>query len=101
MFEVVYVGSKGTHVEKRYDDNYSPPGPGNVDDKRRYKIHRHSGDVHRQRCRTYLWLPFRWQFDLPRFCDQASKSGFERIHSLTSYTFPRRRSATSAECGVG
>jgi hypothetical protein len=37
MFEVGYSGSKGTHVEKRYDDNFSPPGPGNLDDKRRYK----------------------------------------------------------------
>src|SRR5262249_39711474 len=37
LFEAGYSGSKGTHVESRYDDNFSPPGPGNVDDKRRYK----------------------------------------------------------------
>src|SRR5205085_9981461 len=37
MFELGYSGSKGTHIESTYDENYSPPGPGNVDDKRRYK----------------------------------------------------------------
>ena len=36
MFEVGYSGSKGNHVERMYDDNFSPPGPGNLDDKRRY-----------------------------------------------------------------
>jgi hypothetical protein len=37
MFETGYSGSKGTHLETTYDDNFSPPGPGNVDDKRPYK----------------------------------------------------------------
>ena len=32
-----YIGSKGTHLLKRYDDNFSPPGPGNVNDKRPYR----------------------------------------------------------------
>jgi hypothetical protein len=36
MFEAGYSGSKGTHLEARYDDNFSPPGPGNLDAKRRY-----------------------------------------------------------------
>ena len=34
--EVGYLGSKGTHIESLYDDNYSPPGPGNIDAKRQY-----------------------------------------------------------------
>ncbi len=37
MAEVGYAGSKGTHIESQYDENYSPPGPGNLDDKRRYR----------------------------------------------------------------
>lgn len=37
MFEVGYAGSKGTHILKRYDDNFSPPGPGNLNAKRRYQ----------------------------------------------------------------
>lgn len=37
LAEAGYSGSKGTHVESRYDDNYSPPGAGNLDNKRRYK----------------------------------------------------------------
>jgi hypothetical protein len=37
LFEAGYAGSKGNHLERRYDDNYSPAGPGNLDDKRRYK----------------------------------------------------------------
>jgi outer membrane receptor protein involved in Fe transport len=37
LLEVGYVGSKGTHILKRYDDNFSPPGPGNVNDKRPYR----------------------------------------------------------------
>jgi hypothetical protein len=36
MVEVGYAGSKGTHIENRVDENYSPPGPGNLDAKRRY-----------------------------------------------------------------
>ena len=36
MLEVGYAGSRGTHIENRYDDNYSPPGAGNLDVKRRY-----------------------------------------------------------------
>ena len=36
MLEVGYAGSRGTHIENRYDDNYSPPGPGNLDLKRPY-----------------------------------------------------------------
>ncbi len=37
MAEIGYSGSKGTHLLRRYDDNYSPPGPGNVNAKRRYQ----------------------------------------------------------------
>ena len=37
VLEVGYSGSKGTHILSRYDDNYSPPGPGNLDDKRPFK----------------------------------------------------------------
>ena len=37
LLEVAYTGSKGTHLLMRYEDNYSPPGPGNLNDKRRYK----------------------------------------------------------------
>jgi hypothetical protein len=36
LLEVGYLGSKGTHLMSRYDDNYSPPGPGNIDAKRPY-----------------------------------------------------------------
>jgi hypothetical protein len=37
MIETGYSGSKGTHLLRRYDDNFSPPGPGNVNAKRRYQ----------------------------------------------------------------
>jgi hypothetical protein len=37
LVELAYSGSKGTHLLMRYEDNYSPPGPGNLNDKRRYK----------------------------------------------------------------
>lgn len=37
LFEISYTGSKGTHLLARYEDNYSPPGPGNLNDKRPYK----------------------------------------------------------------
>lgn len=37
MVELGYSGSKGTHLLNRYEDNYSPPGPGNLNDKRQYK----------------------------------------------------------------
>jgi hypothetical protein len=36
MLEVGYAGNKGSHLENRFDDNYSPPGPGNLDTKRPY-----------------------------------------------------------------
>ena len=34
LLEVGYSGSKGTHLVQRYDDNFSPPGPGNINAKR-------------------------------------------------------------------
>jgi hypothetical protein len=34
LFEIGYSGSKGTHLLQRYDDNFSPPGPGNINAKR-------------------------------------------------------------------
>lgn len=37
MFEVGYSGSRGLHLLRRYDDNFSPPGPGNINTKRRYQ----------------------------------------------------------------
>jgi hypothetical protein len=37
LVELAYSGSKGTHLLSRYEDNYSPAGPGNLNDKRRYK----------------------------------------------------------------
>jgi hypothetical protein len=36
MLEAGYAGSRGIHIENRYDENYSPPGPGNLDAKRPY-----------------------------------------------------------------
>jgi hypothetical protein len=37
MVEIGYSGSKGTHIEEVYDENFSPPGPGNINDKRPYQ----------------------------------------------------------------
>ena len=37
LLEVGYSGSKGTHLLMRYEDNYAPPGPGNLNAKRRYQ----------------------------------------------------------------
>jgi hypothetical protein len=37
LFETGYSASKGTHLLRRYDDNFSPPGPGNINAKRRYQ----------------------------------------------------------------
>jgi hypothetical protein len=37
LLEIAYSGSKGTHLLQRYDDNFSPPGPGNLNAKRRYQ----------------------------------------------------------------
>ncbi len=34
LFEIGYSGSKGTHLLQRYDDNFSPPGAGNINAKR-------------------------------------------------------------------
>lgn len=37
LWEIGYSGSKGTHLVSRYDDNFSPPGPGNINAKRPLK----------------------------------------------------------------
>jgi hypothetical protein len=37
LVELAYSGTKGTHLLNRYEDNYSPPGPGNLNAKRRYQ----------------------------------------------------------------
>jgi hypothetical protein len=34
LWEIGYSGTKGTHLVLRYDDNFSPPGPGNINAKR-------------------------------------------------------------------
>ncbi len=36
LFETGYSGSRGTHLLRRYDGNFSPPGPGNINAKRRF-----------------------------------------------------------------
>jgi len=37
LMEVGYSGSRGEHLVRRYDGNFSPAGPGNIDAKRVYK----------------------------------------------------------------
>lgn len=37
MFEAGYSGSKGTHLLDRYEDNFAPPMPGNLNANRRYQ----------------------------------------------------------------
>jgi len=34
LFEIGYSGSKASHLLERYEGNYSPPGPGNLNGKR-------------------------------------------------------------------
>ncbi len=37
LLEVGYSGSHGIHLFRRYDGNFSPPAPGGINEKRRYK----------------------------------------------------------------
>ncbi|HTP34375.1 MAG TPA: TonB-dependent receptor [Candidatus Acidoferrales bacterium] len=37
LLEVGYAGSRGTHLERVADENYSPPGPGAINAKRPYQ----------------------------------------------------------------
>ena len=37
LIEVGYSGSRGLHLVRQYDGNFSPAGPGNIDAKRPYK----------------------------------------------------------------
>ena len=37
LFEIGYSGSNGHHLLRRYDENFSPPGPGAINEKRLYK----------------------------------------------------------------
>lgn len=37
LLEVGYSGSRGVHLLRRYEDNFSPPGPGNINAKRPYQ----------------------------------------------------------------
>ena len=37
LLEIGYSGSVGRNLLRRYDGNFSPPGPGAINDKRRYK----------------------------------------------------------------
>jgi outer membrane receptor protein involved in Fe transport len=36
MLETGYSGARGVHLLMRYEDNFSPPGPGNINNKRPY-----------------------------------------------------------------
>ena len=37
LLEIGYAGSRGLHLVRRYDGNFSPAGPGNIDAKRQFK----------------------------------------------------------------
>ena len=37
LFEIGYSGARGTHLLRRYDGNFSPPGPGGINTKRPIK----------------------------------------------------------------
>ncbi|MBK7931451.1 MAG: TonB-dependent receptor [Bryobacterales bacterium] len=37
LFETGYSGSRGVHLLMRFEDNFAPPGPGNINANRRYQ----------------------------------------------------------------
>jgi len=37
LLEVGYAGARGVHLQVRHEGNFSPPGPGRLDDKRPYR----------------------------------------------------------------
>ncbi len=102
MLEVGYFASKSTHAIRKYDMNFSPPGPGNLNRKRRWKsIVWPGSDI----VISPLAQVFRHQFDGDANFHSAQLKVKKRLSSglnvLGSYAFSKNIDDFCAEGGGG
>jgi hypothetical protein len=88
---VSYVGSKSTHLERRYEGNAAlPPGPGSLDARRRYPIFRALTQQESSSYATYHGL------------QMSAERRFSRgLMFLLSYTWSKSLDDTSTWTGLG
>jgi hypothetical protein len=88
---VSYVGSKSTHLERRYEGNPSlPPGPGSLDARRRYPIFR---ALTQQESSSYAFY-----HGLQASAERRFSKG---LMFLLSYTWSKSLDDTSTWTGLG
>lgn len=102
MVEVGYFASKSTHAIRKYDMNFSPPGPGNINRKRRWQsIVWPGSDI----VISPLAQVFRHQFDGDANFHSAQVKVKKRLSDglnvLTSYAFSKNIDDFCAEGGGG
>ena len=102
MVEVGYFASKSTHAIRKYDMNFSPPGPGNLNRKRRWKsIVWPGSDI----VIAPLAQVFRHQFDGDANFHSAQLKVKKRLSNglnvLGSYAFSKNIDDFCAEGGGG
>lgn len=102
MVEVGYFASKTTHAVRKYDMNYSPPGPGNINAKRRWKsIIWPGSDI----VISPLAQVFRHQFDgdanFHSFQTKVKKRLSGGLNVLGSYVFSKNIDDFCTEGGGG
>src|SRR5262249_21367436 len=88
---ISYVGSKSTHLERRYEGNAAlPPGPGTLDARRRYPIFRAMTQQESSSYATYHSLQA-----------SAERRFSKGLMFLTSYTYSKSLDDTSTWTGLG
>ncbi|HZT39254.1 MAG TPA: TonB-dependent receptor [Bryobacteraceae bacterium] len=97
MFEVGYAGSKGTHLEEVYDENFSPPGPGNINAKRPYQTVLIPGTSINAALGPIYGYHFNGNSFYNALVTRLEKRFSDGLTLLTSYTFSK---AMGDACGA-
>jgi hypothetical protein len=102
LLEVGYAGSKGTHLQSKYDDNFSPPGPGNLDAKRPYKSAAITGtNIVTSPLGPIVGYHFNGNSIYHALVSRVEKRFSSGLTLLTSYTFSKAIGDTCGNSAIG
>lgn len=97
MLEVGYSGSKATHLERVIDENYSAPGPGNINAKRPYQTVAVPGTSINAALGPIYGYHFNGNTNYNALVTRLEKRFSQGLTLLTSYTFSK---AIGDVCGA-
>ena len=89
MLEAGYSGSKGTHLERVADENYSPPGPGAINAKRPYQTVAVPGTAVNAALGPIYGYHFNGNTSYNALVTRLEKRFSQGLTVLTSYTFSK------------